>query len=148
MTEHIDRELLQKYVETRVDEQEQLKIDEHLSECESCFESYLNIIDDWTIDFSVSDSFTDETMELLQKVQPSVSEKNQFSTSKDHRNKTLRNYFLAAGLTIILMFTGVFQMIFNLSDQIDKESKPFSEQLMEIDLFAQFDQREGEQENE
>ncbi|QHS24232.1 hypothetical protein GWK91_15600 [Virgibacillus sp. MSP4-1] len=135
MSNHVEWEVLQQYVKEQLPEEQQQNIEGHLSDCDVCFHQYMNVIDEWSIPFSVSDSFTDETMEKLAIVQPNQMKNKGNASSRDVRRKTLAHYFLAAGLTVLLMFSGVFDMLFSLDDQIEADDPPISEKILEANFL-------------
>lgn len=113
---HIHKEKLTGYLKLTINMQERLMIEEHLDTCEQCFDLYLDMMDDFTPEVKLSDSFTDNTLEKILQSQV-FSEKTNHSTSKKDARKTILHYALAAGLTIILMLSGVFQDIVNFTNQ-------------------------------
>ncbi|GAA0498055.1 hypothetical protein GCM10008986_26380 [Salinibacillus aidingensis] len=135
MSNHVEWEVLQQYVKEQLPEEQQLKIEDHLSDCDVCFHQYMDVIDEWSVPFSVSDSFTDETMEKLAIVQPNQMKNKANASSRDVHRKTLAHYFLAAGLTVLLMFSGVFDMLFSLDDQIEADDPPISEKILEANYL-------------
>ncbi|KAB8127454.1 zf-HC2 domain-containing protein [Gracilibacillus oryzae] len=126
--EHIQNEKLSAYCNNQLPEEEQTIIDNHLTECESCFSLYLEAIDNCHIDHSVSESFTDKTMEELE-LSPLFNQESRPSSKK--KNRIMAHYLLAAGLTLIFTFSGLFESVLHLSEQTDAVPKvSVSEQLM------------------
>ncbi|MBB6455372.1 putative anti-sigma-YlaC factor YlaD [Salirhabdus euzebyi] len=127
---HFKESDFEKYVNDslRLDEKE--AIEDHLTECDECFAQYMAVMEDWSIPYTTTESFTDDVIAQIEMMQPSMSRKTKSISPKEQRRKTVYHYFLAAGLTIILMFSGVFQFMFNLSEQIELDKEPISEQLL------------------
>lgn len=122
--EHIDNVVIQAYVNDHISETERASIEEHLAVCDTCLESYFDIVDQWTLEApSLSDDFTDQTIDqiLTKQVMPPSKDVHVRTTK---RRSTIMNYSIAAGLTIILMFTGVFQQMVQMFDQDTLREQP------------------------
>lgn len=131
MGQHIEIEKLKVYIEDNAIEADRLQIEEHLGECDTCFERYLQHIEEWSIPASLSSTFTDDTIHKLKTANPILSQSESKAPSKqDYRRKTLTNYLLAVGLTVVFMFSGVFQFMASISDKLNIHDEPISEQLV------------------
>ncbi|SET73229.1 hypothetical protein SAMN05421676_107112 [Salinibacillus kushneri] len=148
MSSHMEWEILQQYVVGQLLEDNQRKVEDHLSECDICFDHYMGVIEEWSVPFSVSHSFTDDTLEKLQTVQPKLANESSKSSSREVHRKTIGHYVLAAGLTVLLMFTGVFDMLFSLNDQIKADDPSISEQILESNFLDSLNNGKEEKGNE
>lgn len=128
---HIQDQTLMDYINDQLTEPERMEVERHLDECELCFESYLTHIDSWSLNTSLSEDFTDQTINQLiegHKKPEKIQKQNTYSK----RNKTFFNYAIAAGLTVLLMFSGVFESMFtSFNDDSIKQRPSISKQLVE-----------------
>ncbi|WP_102028847.1 hypothetical protein [Salirhabdus sp. Marseille-P4669] len=131
MGQHVEIDVLRRYTSNQLNEQEQVAIESHLDHCDVCFETYLHVIDEWSIPHSLSETFTDDTVERIKSSQPNMSPDSSLPTKTDYHKKTITNYFLAAGLTVVLMFTGAFKLVTNVSDKINVYDEPISDELVD-----------------
>ncbi|MBO8157088.1 MAG: zf-HC2 domain-containing protein [Bacillaceae bacterium] len=123
---HLNKEEIKKFIDGTMAESEAEAAEHHLDRCEECFEQYLQLIETWDPEEKLSDSFTDATLALLEEKIPD---------SRDHSSghamrKTLINYGIAAGLTIGLMFAGVFQKVIDLTDVVENRQSSITAELM------------------
>ncbi|SDM50180.1 anti-sigma factor family protein [Sediminibacillus halophilus] len=121
---HIEEELWH-YIEETIDDQRQQQIEAHLESCEQCFDHYLALLDQWEPPGHLADPFTESTIDKInvQQVLPRMDrQKNSSSPSKEV--KTVSHYLLAAGLTIVLMASGIFQGVLHITDQTSLNSRP------------------------
>jgi hypothetical protein len=132
MGQHYNMEVWIRYVQDNMPDSEREAVEAHLYNCDLCFEQYLQVIDKWSIpySYSLSDDFTDRTVQLIKSIQPLLSQPNSLPSKKDYRKNTIVNYLLAAGLTIVLMFTGIFQYMTNISEKLYEHDEPLTEQIM------------------
>jgi predicted anti-sigma-YlaC factor YlaD len=127
LMEHIEKETLGKYCANQLPEEEQSIIDQHITECESCFSLYLDMIENFHIEHSVSDTFTDRTIEEIERSQSF----NQDNIPSMKQSRIMTHYFLAAGLTLLLTFSGLFNHVLDLTEQTGTGNRvSISEQLM------------------
>ncbi|WP_053217997.1 zf-HC2 domain-containing protein [Virgibacillus senegalensis] len=121
---HIEKDLWP-YIEEKVDEQKRQQIEGHLETCEQCFGYYIDLLEQWNAPGRLSDSFTETAIDKINIQQPfpqkSLQQKSSSHTSK---MKTVRHYLLAAGLTLLLMASGIFQDILHITDQTNLDSRP------------------------
>ncbi|MGP4041241.1 hypothetical protein ACTWP4_15275 [Gracilibacillus sp. D59] len=90
------------------------EIEKHLLECERCTNLYVSLIEDIEINAELSEDFTDTTVQQIEKILP--------SPSKTKQNKVVTHYLVAAGLTILLTLTGVFQDALNVTEIQQKQN--------------------------
>ena len=116
--EHYSKEQWMDYCKDALDRDTREVMEEHLAECNSCLEIYMTALEETMTD-NVSDlipsGFVDEVMNQI------ATEKNKNSSTNAGRlsGRTFANYAVAAGLTIVLTFSGFFQY---LSDSLPKAS--------------------------
>ncbi len=131
MGQHIEFEKIKLYIQDHVTVADRLQIEEHLEQCDACFDCYLQHIEEWSIPVSLSSNFTEDTINMLKTANPILSQsENKTPSKQDYRRKTLANYLLAVGLTVVFMFSGVFQFMASISDKLNVHDEPISEQLV------------------
>ncbi|WP_181350943.1 anti-sigma factor [Thalassobacillus sp. CUG 92003] len=124
--EHLHVKRLRAYIHDDIAPEERSNIEAHLDDCPDCFMEYLGLIDQWEPDLSLSEDFTDKTMEQWQTQAPKKHVRPSMT-----RKQTLLHYGVAAGLTIILMSTGVFQHMIEWTGKHDEPSgMPLTEKIM------------------
>jgi hypothetical protein len=148
MGQHYNMEVWLRYVQDNMPDAEREAVEAHLYSCDLCFDEYLQVIDNWSIPYSLSDDFTDRTVQLMKTTQPILSQPNSLPSKKDFRKNTIVNYLLAAGLTIVLMFTGIFQYMITISEKLYEHDEPLTEQIMNKTtlLYKINDKGSGEEE--
>ncbi|QTN00961.1 hypothetical protein ERJ70_17710 [Sediminibacillus dalangtanensis] len=121
---HVEEELWH-YIDETIDDQKQQQVEAHLETCQHCFDHYLALLEQWETPGHLADSFTEATIDKInvQQVLPKKDrQKKASSTSKEV--KTISHYLLAAGLTIVLMASGIFQGVLHITDQTSLNSRP------------------------
>lgn len=109
---HFTSEQWSKYVKNELEEEVRDIYENHLYECDQCFELYLQAMDEAQDGFpaiSNEQQFTDELMKQIQPVEKTVP----------FYQKTAFQYMLAAAMTIFLMASGVFQSIFQIVEGVN-----------------------------
>ncbi|SER18775.1 hypothetical protein SAMN04487944_101560 [Gracilibacillus ureilyticus] len=125
--DHIPKEILNKYCTHQLSEDDQSRIDHHLTECEQCFSLYLEVIDNFTVEHSVTDTFTDLTITKIETSHIFDQDKLQ----KNKKRRIMGHYFLAAGLTLLFTFSGLFEEVIQITSETGKQKRiSVSEQLM------------------
>ncbi|WP_171038117.1 zf-HC2 domain-containing protein [Aquibacillus sediminis] len=119
---HRSKSELEAYVQATMSLEQQDQIEQHLEECEACFTIYLDVIEMQPMDVALSENFTTDTMEQLEHLN--------LTPKKSNQNKIVGHYLLAAGLTIVLMLSGVFQNFLSVTTNLENKSS-LTEQLME-----------------
>ncbi|UOQ92513.1 zf-HC2 domain-containing protein [Halobacillus shinanisalinarum] len=119
---HVAQEVLQMYLANELSDGERIEVEDHLDECEHCFHRYMTSLHLFDPDFLMSPSFTEDTMNEIRKKTP----------AQGKQNKTFIHYAIAAGLTIVLMGSGVFQYVFTVFDEEQFHNGPsITEKMME-----------------
>lgn len=128
---HFTKEEWLHYVKNQLEEEVRTSYENHLYECDQCFELYLQAIDEARGELPLIEDgqkFTDEIMEKIDEDKLSKEKKIPFY------QKTFFQYGIALAMTIFLMSSGVFQAIFQFVDEVQKpyevESLTFTEGLM------------------
>lgn len=119
---HLHEKQLEAYVLDHASEREQELIEHHLFNCDDCMEKYMKAIESWETEVEMSEDFTDATLQQINKQTAfwSASEKKQLSNKK----RTLIHYVIAAGLTLVLMTTGLFQELLEVLDDSNINKGP------------------------
>lgn len=96
---------LVRYVKDELMEEEKKQLEDHLYSCDSCLLVYMTILDEHENELPMieSQSFTDEVMKEISS--------NQKMKERRSRTNPLTHYVIAAGFTLILMFSGVFDSL-------------------------------------
>ncbi|GGD26426.1 zf-HC2 domain-containing protein [Pontibacillus salipaludis] len=120
---HIETTRLEAYMEDSLSDHERWEIEDHLDECDFCFEAYMTKVESWTLEPSLAQDFTDQTFDQIVKKQVMpVKESKRSAVQKQKR--TLVHYGLAAGLTMILMVSGVFEQVLHVFDEDSFKERP------------------------
>lgn len=101
-------ETLRQYVKEQCTAEEQRLIEDHLYDCERCLETYMNILDEQANSMPAildTSHFTDRVFE-------DIRSRNQTEEKRASANPLI-HYFVAAGFTLLLMFSGVFNGLTN-----------------------------------
>lgn len=105
---HIPDEQWKRYVMGQLDDDEREKCENHLYQCDRCIENYLAALElcQKELPDPKGELFSDEMYATVKQTfsQTSVN-------SMLHVKRTVYHYLIAAGLTIILLYSGVFQSI-------------------------------------
>ncbi|WP_409252729.1 hypothetical protein V1502_02035 [Bacillus sp. SCS-153A] len=122
---HVSYEEWQKYVEDGLTEKVRERYEEHLYSCDQCMEIYLTALEAGETSFpelSDDQKFTDNIMTEVQRYkEPEVPD-----TGKKQRfyQQAAFHYFIAAAMTILLMYTGVFQQLTGFAEEFERSSRP------------------------
>ncbi|QST00468.1 hypothetical protein IMZ31_02415 [Pontibacillus sp. ALD_SL1] len=120
---HIETTRLEAFMEDSLSDYERREIEDHLDECDFCFEAYMTKVESWTLEPSLAQDFTDQTFDQIVKKQVMpMEEAKRGSVQKQKR--TLVHYGLAAGLTMILMVSGVFEQVLHVFDEDSFKDRP------------------------
>lgn len=128
----------QDYVNDELSETIRTECEEHLYNCETCMDVYLQVIEESSHelpDVEDEESFTATIMSQIEK-QPAHFQPIKTSKKKlAFYQHTTFHYVLAASLTVVLMSSGVFQSLTNYVDEVQKttiseESLSITEQIM------------------
>jgi anti-sigma factor RsiW len=122
---HVSYEEWLKYVEDELDEEARERYEEHLYSCDHCMEIYLTALETGGTSFpEISDEarFTESVIEEVQQ----YKEQGEPSTAKTQRfyQKAAFHYIIAAAMTIVLMYTGVFQQLIGFAEEFERSSHP------------------------
>ncbi|MFD2656150.1 hypothetical protein [Gracilibacillus thailandensis] len=117
---HMTRDALLAYI--NAESNQETEVENHLLECETCTDLYLSIVEEVEMNSGVSADFTDDTLQQLEIRLPAPPQKKQ--------NHVFIHYLVAAGLTILLTITGVFQGALDVSDIQQKKGGSITDHLM------------------
>lgn len=127
LMEHIDRHQLKAYIDNELDIDKVEQAENHMYACEACMRTYISLLDQYHVQDSVSEGFTDKVIDKVDKQIPV----QKYNLQQKRSSKTMSHYLLAAGLTILIMLTGAFQEIITMThDQAAMERTSLTEQLM------------------
>lgn len=120
--DHLTESQLQQYTEEQLTESEQSMVESHFVECDTCFETYIHLAE--RDSSTLSDDFTEQTIGYI------VAQHPTFQQNKP--SNTFVHYVIAAGFTLLLMMTGIFNYMTDSVDPNALEKQPsFSAQMME-----------------
>ncbi|KGP91134.1 hypothetical protein N780_17260 [Pontibacillus chungwhensis BH030062] len=120
---HIETTRLEAYIEDSLSDHERWEIEDHLDVCDLCFEAYMTSIETWTLEPSLAMDFTDQTFDQIIKKQVMPGKEAKRSAVQKQK-RTLVHYGLAAGLTMILMISGVFEQVLHVFDEDSFKERP------------------------
>ncbi|PWU68451.1 hypothetical protein [Gracilibacillus dipsosauri] len=125
---HIPKEQMNLYILDQLTDENRKTMENHLYSCEACLDSYLQLMENSLVEDSVSDFFTEKT---IARIQHDSKPSSKSSNASSLFSKSIIHYVLAAGLTLILMFSGVFDNMISLTDRAEVSPKQsLTEQLM------------------
>ncbi|KGP72104.1 anti-sigma factor family protein [Pontibacillus yanchengensis] len=130
---HVTEEVIQLYINGQLQEQEHLQLEAHFEHCDTCFDMYLEQMDAADTASPLSEKFTDDTIKTIIHQHPTFQPPSKtFSAQPSAKRNTFLHYVVAAGFTILLMMSGVFQYMTDSFNQDGiKKGPSFSGQLME-----------------
>lgn len=140
---HIQFEEWVHYLNGDLDESVRLAYEEHLYECDHCLEQYMKAMEVSTIEIPDISHLTDSIMKEVNSFKE--KDKKPLSNTSTHK-QIVTHYILAAAMTILLMATGVFSQLMNVTSVLAKtesnESQSFVQSILEnqesiIDKFEQ-----------
>lgn len=137
---HLTEYQFKKYLENDLSERDQNIVESHLYICDSCFYDYLMMMDSYPSKGNLSEDFTNQVVSKIYG-NHSIQKKLPRQTLA---KKALMHYSLAAALTILLMLTGVFQGIVDLTNTKNIEDKPSITNQMMKETDRLLDQIKGE----
>lgn len=135
------KEQIVRYINDQLKEEERQRFEDHLYDCDHCLSIYSEALDEWTSVLLQSESFTDDVMARIKG-----KEQREGKTS---RYQPLIHYTIAAGFTLMLMFTGVFEQLTTfVSDDMLQAEQPgaISNKMMDrtIEVIEKFNAYEKE----
>ncbi|GAA0328844.1 hypothetical protein GCM10008967_19200 [Bacillus carboniphilus] len=149
---HIPFEEWLKYVNGELAEDVQLDYENHLYSCETCIEVYSEAISHQSeaLPTPLSSTFTDDVMTLIQGGEElqSVAHGVKMSKKKKERSfvqSTIFHYAAAAGFTLLLTFSGVFQSMTGFVDNFEntaQEQRPSVTETVMNKTLTLFDEWE------
>ncbi|RIW33987.1 hypothetical protein D3H55_10330 [Bacillus salacetis] len=129
---HVTYEEWQKYVGDGLAEEVRQQYEEHLYSCDDCMEIYLAAIEAGGTSFP---EFSDEarfTEDIMNEVEQ-YKERDDSRAGKKQRfyQNAAFHYSVAAAMTIVLMYTGIFQQLIGFAEEFERSSRPsFTNELM------------------
>ncbi|WP_079477212.1 zf-HC2 domain-containing protein [Halobacillus salinus] len=119
--EHLSEAQIRDYVSGTLSDEESDGVEDHFSECEDCFDQYLFLLEE---DSSLPSTFTDETVNRIVKEHPTFQQQK--------KSRSFAHYLVAAGLTLVLMMSGVFNLMTDSMDPDSFEQQPsLTEQILD-----------------
>lgn len=110
-----------------------IQMENHLYSCDQCLEQYMTVIEKIEVlpKLKNENKFTDSIMGQIFELEKVELKKH---PSTNFHKQTVFNYLLAAGLTILLMMTGLFEKISAETIQFNEQkiyhNESFTENLM------------------
>jgi anti-sigma factor RsiW len=126
---HISYEEWLDYVEDHISDPVRDQYEAHLYTCDHCMEIYLSAVEASESSFpDISDEsgFTEAVMAEVQcKKKPDARKKQKFY------QQAAFHYIVAAAMTILLMYTGVFQQLVGFAEEFERSARPsITEEMM------------------
>lgn len=122
---HISYEDWLKYVEDGLNDEVREQYEEHLYSCDSCMEIYLSALEAGETSFpelsdepGFADSIIAEVQRYKEPEVPDIGKKQRFY------QQSAFHYVVAAAMTILLMYTGVFQQLVGFAEEFERSSRP------------------------
>ncbi|MYL54753.1 hypothetical protein GLW08_15565 [Pontibacillus yanchengensis] len=130
---HVTEDFIQLYINGQLQEQEQLQLEAHFEQCDTCFDMYLEQLDVADTTSPLSEQFTNDTAQTIINQHPTFQTPSKtFSAQPSKQRNTFIHYVVAAGFTLLLMMSGVFQYMTDSFNQDGiKKGPSFSGHLME-----------------
>lgn len=148
---HFTREHWLKYVKNEVNDDDRKSCEDHLYSCDQCLDLYLQAVAEHAAklpDLSGAADFTDRVMAEVEKIQAAEISKESGKVRPFYQT-ALFHYMLAAAMTMLFMFTGVFHAIAQYAGMVQDpvmrkeiEKPSITEELMDK-TFAWIDSFEG-----
>ncbi len=144
MSAHFSKDAWLAYVTNRLPAEQREAQEAHLYDCEDCLSIYMTCLADDDLQLPPLENetvFTDHLMQSIANLATDIS--GGHATTEPHvqpakrwHRTTIVHYALAAGITLILMSTGMFQQLFLHTAQVAandsfKQERPFSEKLVQ-----------------
>lgn len=140
-----DDKKVRQYIEEQCTTEEQPLIEEHLYGCDRCLETYMSILDEQA---NAMPAILD-TSHFTEQVFTQIRERKQTEEKRASQNPLI-HYFVAAGFTLLLMFSGAFNGLTNwISDDAMNPTKSgsFSDEMLtktvEIIDTMNYNKKEG-----
>jgi anti-sigma factor RsiW len=126
---HISYEEWLDYVEDNLSDPVRDQYEAHLYTCDHCMEIYLSAVEASESSFPELSDDTGFTEAVLAEVQhmkkPDIPRKQKFY------QQAAFHYIVAAAMTILLMYTGVFQQLVGFAEEFERSSHPsITEEVM------------------
>lgn len=126
---HISYEEWLDYVENNISEPVRNQYEEHLYTCDRCMGIYLTALEAHETslpDLTDEAGFTDAVMAELKS-----GKKLEIRKKQKFYQHAAFHYFVAAAMTILLMYTGVFQQLIGFAEEFEQSSRPsLTEEVM------------------
>ena len=118
---HYDIKQWKLFSENLIEENMHIEMQQHLLECDQCMELYLTSVEEKTSgeDTYINETFTDNVINTIRSENKKLKDKYY----KRRRINLIGCYAAASCLTIILMWSGAFQFLF---DAVPKYSAEFA----------------------
>jgi predicted anti-sigma-YlaC factor YlaD len=119
MTKHYSYEVWCQYVRNEMDGRVREAVENHLYSCDQCLNLYLQVLDTEDSGLPLIQNETEFTDTIMANI-ADLKRKNAslMEGKKSFYQSSAFHYILAAAVTIIMMFTGVFQSITKVADTV------------------------------
>ncbi len=134
---HYPKEQWLNYVTDQLKEETRKEMEEHLGKCDQCLAYYIEEVTRCEQEISLSETFTDTVLAKVKSREgENKPERQALSGRLQPRKRLLLHYSVAAALTLVLTFSGVFEEISDgakiaAQQEIQGEQIPMTEQLMD-----------------
>lgn len=102
------------YIKGELEEETMVEMEDHLYVCDQCLHIYTALIatDENVSPIADGTAFTDQVMEGISRIdKEKLGKPVPSKRGKGYVNQTIVHYAIAAGLTVVLMFSGVFEKL-------------------------------------
>lgn len=137
MTAHYSYEHWLNYVKDELVEEEKQKLEDHLYNCDQCLDVYVNAVEEQESQLPAIFDETAFTNQIMMKIAAETLEEKKPAKKSKKRSfyqSSIFHYTLAAGITLILMSTGVFQSIIKHTETIQKAEMPTQQESITVGL--------------
>lgn len=135
---HISYDHWLQYVRDELNEKTRMEYENHLYSCDHCLERYLQAVEANEFQMpDVPDSFTDNVMKQIEGPEKRESNYKKEPKKKVVWQQTMAHYIVAAAVTLILMSTGVFSQLMNLTGVIENSDPKQSGSIVQSFLNNQ-----------
>ncbi|MEI5907628.1 hypothetical protein WAK64_11230 [Bacillus spongiae] len=125
-----------------LDDEVRNEYEQHLYSCDDCLESYMSAIESLETDLPTITEPSLYTDELMKKIPFKEADKTIYRR-KWYEDKVF-HYLLATAMTFLLMLTGVFSELTNVSSKFEQKTQPsFTEQVLTfLDKVEKIEEKE------
>ncbi|WP_442602526.1 anti-sigma factor family protein [Paenibacillus sp. KN14-4R] len=121
MNKHYDHDAWHLYIEGQLTSDIASSMEQHLYKCPICLDLYMTSVEQLSNRLPAPVDPTALTDAIMEQIS-THRHLNPSHTTISERRRTIRNYFIAAAATLVLMVTGIFQGLLYQVDAIQQPS--------------------------